>query len=328
MTDQRRRRFWAWPWELQRCGILGMNRRNAGYILPYNPRDRYPQVDDKLLTKRICEAHGIPVPETYAVIERQGDLRRFADVVSGREGYVVKPTQGSEGRGILVIAHCRGDHWVTAGGEPVSLADMQYHLSAILSGLYSLGGRPDRVVVEQRIQPHAAFDQIAVDGTPDIRILAYRGVPAMAMIRLPTRESRGRANLHQGAVATGIELHTGRTTGGVWKSRMIDLHPDTQRPVAGFEVPHWNQILGMSIRLAKHLELGYIGLDFVLDQTRGPVILEANARPGLAIQLANRRGLLPRLDLIDAQLANLATDAAPTDRLELLSGLLARLAEV
>jgi alpha-L-glutamate ligase-like protein len=204
---------------------------------------------------------------------------------------------------------------------------MQYHLSAILAGLYSLGGRPDRAVIEQRILRHAAFEQIAVNGTPDIRIIAYRGVPAMAMVRLPTVASRGRANLHQGAVAAGIELHTGRTMGGVWKSRMIELHPDTRQPIGGMQVPHWNQLLRMSVRLAKQLELGYVGVDFVLDQARGPVVLEANARPGLAIQLANRRGILPRLDSIDAYLGELDPHAARTDSLDLDLGLLARLAD-
>jgi len=327
MAVRRRWRFWAWPWELRRSGVLGMNRRNASYILPNNPRQHYPRVDDKLLTKQICESHGIPVPQTYAVIERQGDVRRFAELVGEREGFIVKPTQGSEGRGILVVAHQFGNHWVTAGGEEISRGDMQYHLSAILAGLYSLGGRPDRAVIEQRILRHAAFEQIAVNGTPDIRIIAYRGVPAMAMVRLPTVASRGRANLHQGAVAAGIELHTGRTMGGVWKSRMIELHPDTRQPIGGMQVPHWYQLLRMSVRLAKHLELGYVGVDFVLDQARGPVVLEANARPGLAIQLANRRGILPRLDSIDAYLGELDPHAARTDSLDVDLGLLARLAD-
>ncbi len=39
----------------------------------------------------------------------------------------------------------------------------------------------------------------------------------------------------------------------------------------------------------------------MLDAALGPVVLEANARPGLTIQVANRRGLLPRLEWIDAQ---------------------------
>ena len=39
-----------------------------------------------------------------------------------------------------------------------------------------------------------------------------------------------------------------------------------------------------------------IGCDIVIDKNLGPLILELNARPGLSIQLANNRGLLPRLN--------------------------------
>jgi hypothetical protein len=44
------------------------------------------------------------------------------------------------------------------------------------------------------------------------------------------------------------------------------------------------------------------------------MLLEANARPGLAIQIANGRGLLPRLQAID----DLLDRPAPATPLELL----------
>ncbi len=303
-------RFWAWPWELRRRGVLGMNRRNAAYILPHNPRPHFPRVDDKLLTKQICQRHGILVPETYAVIERQGDIRRLREELGNRDDFVIKPTQGSGGRGIVVIEGRRGDQWVTTSGRELSLAEMQYHVSTILAGLYSLGGRTDRAIVEQRIERHPAFAQVAVGGTPDVRVIVYRGIPAMAMIRLPTRSSRGRANLHQGAIAAGINLHEGVTIGGVHRSHTIAQHPDTAVPVAGLPIPHWRALLEASIRLAQALEMGYIGIDFVIDAIRGPMVIEANGRPGLAIQLANRCGLLQRLEAIDDQLGILDYSAA------------------
>jgi D-alanine-D-alanine ligase-like ATP-grasp enzyme len=37
----------------------------------------------------------------------------------------------------------------------------------------------------------------------------------------------------------------------------------------------------------------------VLDKTRGPVLLELNARPGLAIQVANMAGLRHRLAIAE-----------------------------
>ncbi len=134
---------------------------------------------------------------------------------------------------------------------------MTYHLAAILSGLYSLGGQPDRAIIEQRIVRHPVFEQVAVDGTPDVRIVLYRCVPVMAMVRLPTRASRGRANLHQGAAAAGIHLTSGRTFGGVCKDRAIAVHPDTGRSIEGLEIPCWPALLAAAMNLADALELGY-----------------------------------------------------------------------
>lgn len=295
------RRFWLWPDELRQLGVLGINRRNAEFVLPCNPRGNYPRVDDKLQTKRICEARGIPVPQTYGVIRRNGDIRQLPELVAAHQDFVIKPAEGSEGRGIVVVASHDGRVFTTSSGQRIALADLGYHLSTILSGLYSLGGQPDSAIIEQRVIRHPAFDQVAVDGTPDIRVILYRCIPTMAMVRLPTRASRGRANLHQGAVAAAISLETGCTFGGVCRGRAVASHPDTQAPIAGLAIPGWHDLLSSAVRLAEGLELGYVGVDFVLDARLGPVVLEANARPGLAIQVANRQGLLARLDEIDRQ---------------------------
>ncbi len=292
-------RFWAWPSELRSRGVLGINRRNACYLLPGNRRDRFPLADDKLATKQICETHGIPVPRTYAVIDRQGDVRRFVHLLGDRCPFVIKPARGCEGRGILVIARRRDNVFFTAGGRALSLTELQYHLSAILAGLYTLSGQPDRAIVEERILPHPAFHHIALGGTPDVRVLLFRNKPAMAMIRLPTRASAGRANLHQGAVGAGIDMASGTTFGGVCNSQMIDVHPDTGFPLAGHRIPCWDRLLSAATQLSKQLGLDYVGVDFVIDASAQPVVLEANARPGLAIQVANRMGLLNRLEAIE-----------------------------
>lgn len=294
-------RPWAWPGELWRHGILGMNRRNAAYVLPGNPRSVYPRVDDKLLTKRLCEARGIPVPETYATIERQGDIRRFLAMIDSRQDFVIKPAKGSAGRGIIMVVQHDGLQFTTSNGDRASLADVRYHLGTILSGFYSLAGQPDRAIIEQRIVRHPVFAEVAVGGTPDLRIILYRCVPVMAMLRMPTRASRGRANLHQGAVAAAVHLRTGQTFGGVCCNRAVTTHPDTGASIEGLQIPGWDQLLTVAMNLADALQLGYVGVDFVLDAARGPIVLEANARPGLAIQTANRCGLLSRLALLDAQ---------------------------
>jgi alpha-L-glutamate ligase-like protein len=143
------------------------------------------------------------------------------------------------------------------------------------------------------------FERISFQGVPDLRFIVYLGVPVMAMVRLPTRASQGKANLHQGAIGAGIELPTGRTGTAVWRDSVVSKHPDTGQDVTGVQVPHWEQLLGLAASCTELVGLGYLGVDLVLDRERGPLMLELNARPGLQVQIANRAGLLPRLRLVE-----------------------------
>jgi alpha-L-glutamate ligase-like protein len=285
---------------LKELGILGMNRRNAACILDHNPRALFPLVDDKLRMRDLCVRIDVPTPEIYATIRYHSMLRGLAEALGARDDFVIKPNRGSAGRGVLVIVGKSGGQYLRHNGERLSLDQIRQHFSDILSGMYSLGGQPDQAIVQQRVRLHPAFAPIAYKGIPDIRVILYRNEPAMAMLRLPTRASNGRANLHQGGIGTGVDLATGLTNHAVLRNRFVECHPDTGVPVVGMQVPFWPEVLDMSRRVAQEAGLGYIGVDIVVDAREGPMLLEANARPGLAIQIANARGLLPRLLEIDA----------------------------
>jgi alpha-L-glutamate ligase-like protein len=285
---------------LKELGILGMNRRNAACILDHNPRQRFPLVDDKLRMRDLCAQIGVPTPAIHAAVTTHSALRRLPQCLGGLDNFVIKPNRGSAGRGILVVVGRQGDDFLRHNGDRLRLDDIRQHVSDILSGMYSLGGRPDQVLVQYRVLLHPAFAAVAYQGIPDIRVVLYRFRPAMAMLRLPTRASNGRANLHQGGIGTGIDLDTGLTHHAVQYNRFVERHPDTNLPVVGLQVPYWGEVLHMSQRVAEAVGLGYIGVDIVIDAVHGPMLLEANARPGLAIQSANGRGLLPQLARIDA----------------------------
>ncbi len=283
----------------KKYGLLGMNQRNGWYTLIKNPRKLYPLVDDKLKTKQLLEANQLPSPELYFSINFNFELKFMREIKFLKE-FVIKPARGAEGRGILVLVDKVGNKWKKAGGALLSMEDIEYHVSNVLAGLYSLGGLDDQAFIEYRVRSHVIFRPVAFQGVPDIRVIMYRGVPLMCMLRLPTKESDGRANLHQGAVGTGLDMLEGVTLGGVHHSLLIDKHPDTQMPIAGIRIPFWKNILETAVKTFDVFKLGYIGIDFVIDQILGPLILELNARPGLSIQLANREGLLPRLQIVDS----------------------------
>jgi alpha-L-glutamate ligase-like protein len=288
-------------------GIMGINRRNAEFTLALNPRRYYPLVDDKLRTKELAVASSIPVPELYGVVEREYQVRHLPVWLKDHEDFVIKPAHGSGGEGILVIAGKARANYRTVGGEMLTQEELNHHVFNILGGLYSLGGQTDVAMIEYRVRFDPVFEHVCFQGVPDVRIIVFLGVPVMAMLRLPTRQSAGKANLHQGAIGAGIDLATGLTLHGVSRHEVVSEHPDTGHSIHGLTVPRWDTLLTIAARAYELTGLGYLGVDMVLDQDKGPLLLELNARPGLAIQIANAAGLIHRVKLVEAHFQELPT---------------------
>jgi alpha-L-glutamate ligase-like protein len=221
------------------------------------------------------------------------------------EDFVIKPAHGSGGEGILVIAGRTHANYRTVGGLLMTQEEVNHHVFNILGGLYSLGGQTDAALIEYRVRFDTVFDHICYQGVPDVRIIIFLGVPVMAMLRLPTRASGGKANLHQGAIGAGIDLATGATLTGVSRHEIVEEHPDTGNSIQGLAIPHWETLLNIAARCQELTGLGYLGVDLVLDQDLGPLLLELNARPGLAIQIANAAGLMHRVKLVEAHIQEL-----------------------
>ena len=300
--------------KLRNLGVLGLNERNAEFIMRLNPRHFYPRVDDKALTKQLALAAGMAVPDLYGIISHQADVKKFASMVADQTSFVVKPAQGSGGDGILVItgrSERKRDSFRLSSGLLISEDEIQHHISNIVGGQYSLSGARDAALIEYCVRFDPTFAAVSYQGVPDIRVVVYRGYPAMAMVRLPTRESDGKANLHQGAVGAGVCLATGKTLTGVHNNEIVDDHPDTGALVSGIEIPEWDFILESSARGYEVTGLGYLGVDMVIDNHLGPLILEMNARPGLNIQIANATGLSGRISRIEQIFA---AGAAPAER--------------
>lgn len=286
---------------LKKRGLLSINQRNSDYVLKYNQRKHFPLVDDKLRTKKLAMKAAIAVPELYTVIHSEHQLKNVDRLFAPWTDMVIKPAHGAGGDGILVIQDKVLGRYRQINGHLLSTEDIRYHLSRTLSGAYSLGGHEDFAIVEHRVEVAPFFSEFSYEGVPDVRVICVLGYPALAMLRLPTRLSGGKANLHQGAIGAGVSLATGRTLGGVSQNDPIDIHPDTLQPIAGRDIPAWDSILDIAARCYDLTGLGYLGVDIVIDKTHGPMMLELNARPGLNIQIANREGAVHRYRAIEAE---------------------------
>jgi len=278
-------------------GILGINARNLLYIKPYNPEKAIKLADDKIKTKRFLSSRGVPVPRLINIIRNREELDKF-DFDSLSSAFVLKPNCGFGGEGIIPIANKRDKYWVTVNGEKITKDQMYRHILDILDGRFSISSSADTAFFEQLLITHESISPYAYEGLPDIRVIVYNLVPVMAMLRLPTKESRGKANLHQGAIGVGIDIATGKTTYIARKNKIIDEILGVGK-LRDFQIPFWDEILLTASKIQLSTNLGYLAADIALDKNVGPVLLEINARAGLGVQVANLAPLRKRLEKVE-----------------------------
>ena len=280
--------------------ILGLNARTQLYSYKYNTFRGKKIADSKLRTSQVLKKAGIPSPEIYKKFKRPSDIAEFNwETLPG--AFALKPSRGLGGEGIIVVKKRANDGrgFITTQRERVTVEDLKLHVLDILEGAFSLGNIPDAAFVQEYVGRHKAFRKYAYRGTPDMRIIIFNKVPVMAMLRLPTKESGGRANLHQGAIGVGVDIATGITTKAIWHGEQIRLKPGTNRKLHGIKIPDWTNILETAVSAQIASTMGYLGVDMVLHPTKGPMVLELNAQPGLTIQLANMSGLKKRVERVE-----------------------------
>ncbi|OGM02523.1 hypothetical protein A2115_00895 [Candidatus Woesebacteria bacterium GWA1_41_8] len=280
--------------------VLGLNARTRLYAYKYNSRIGKKIADSKLQSAKVFKRQDIAHPEIYAKFRRPQDISSF-DWESLPSSFALKPSRGLGGEGIVVVKRKTkdGKGWITTQRDRVTIEDLKLQILDILEGAYSMGNVPDVAFIQEYVGRHKTFRKYAYRGTPDIRIIVFNKVPVMAMLRLPTKESAGRANLHQGAIGVGVDIATGITTKAIWHDSQLSLKPGTNRKLRGIKIPDWTAVLEMASRAQIASGMGYLGVDVVLHPEKGPMVLELNAQPGLQIQLANEAGLKKRLERVE-----------------------------
>jgi alpha-L-glutamate ligase-like protein len=273
-----------------------MNERDLVFIRKSNTRKAISIADDKILTKSVLTKANIPTPKLIATINNLKEFDTF-DWDSIPSSFVLKPVRGVEGAGIDIFYNRdKEGKWIRADKSKASLDDLRLQIREILDGKYSLNHLPDKVLLEERVKTHKAFKYYTYKGTPDIRIIVYNNIPVMSFLRLPTKESNGKANLALGAIGAGIDLANGITTSAIQgKNKSLEFVPGTKILLSGLKIPYWNKMLTYAIEAQKATNINFAAVDFLIDRDLGPMVVELNARPGLSIQLANDNGLRWRL---------------------------------
>ncbi|MCF7844400.1 MAG: DUF1704 domain-containing protein [Kiritimatiellales bacterium] len=278
-------------------GILGINARNLLYVKPFNPKKATALADNKLKTKAYLATRGIPAAKIFARIETREQLRQF-DFKKLPDECVLKPNFGFGGEGIIVLkGRDKNGNFLKQGKYPITNRELEEHIEDVLDGKFSLGGRLDTAFFEQILIQHDCFARFRPAGLPDIRVIVFNLVPVMAMLRVPTKESEGKGNVHLGGIGIGIDIAKGVTTHAAQFHSLIKTLPHGGSP-SGIKIPFWDEILLICSRIQQITNIGYLAVDLTIDEQMGPALLEVNARAGLMVQLANLAPLRARLERV------------------------------
>ena len=161
-------------------------------------------------------------------------------------------------------------------------------------------GRP--LVIEEAVVPHAEQRELFPDAYNTIRLLTMldvavgQSVPIAAVQHVGTRASKPLDTWALGGLSAMIDLETGilgpaTRQPSSRRAEWFDNHPDTDGPLRGRRVPHWDELLNMVREAAGRTEfLEYVEWDIIVKDD-GPRVLEMNVHSGVS-------GLQPHLPLL------------------------------
>jgi hypothetical protein len=243
-------------------------------------------VDDKANFHKICRANNIPTPKLIALSDENGVWGEDNAVIASGEGlakaindtpandFVLKPTRQYSGKGILFLSK-KNNQTLTC----------QLGINHTISELYEL------------INTKAYILQLSIDNHPIINKLSCS--PALQTIRIVTFNRKNSTPFifaallkisnsellidnyeygENGNLVAMINIDTGVISHGVGKhlGDTYHVHPATQMPITGLQLPLWDQCLKLAIAAAEmSLPVKAIGWDIALTPT-GPVMIEGN----------------------------------------------------
>ncbi len=170
------------------------------------------------------------------------------------------------------------------GNELLTDQEFRRRLLDILDGKYSMTLGWDSIIIEEKLIAGELFKDFCEYGLADIRVIVFNLVPVATMIRVPTKDSGGKANLAQWGLWFGIEVGSGKITSLLWRNKIYKMKfPKKFAHFQNKKLPYWNDILFLSSKVQYFVNLGYLALDRVITG-EWPKLLEINARAWLEVQ--------------------------------------------
>jgi len=160
----------------------------------------------------------------------------------------------------------------------------------------------NKIFLEEMVIQHKDMSKLAPESCNTMRIVTFNdnGKPRIMWIGLRVGNGINSVdNFHAGGMALKVDMKTGKLIGSARDKDLEEYseHPITRVPFDGFQIPYFDEVKKMVLELSKKSnKILVLGLDVAVT-SNGPVIIEANRRPGFdIIQVVDRVG---RMDIIE-----------------------------
>jgi len=246
-------------------------------LVPFQDPKEISSVSKKVRTKKYLEHHGVVTPKTLAFIPANGvnvNAVLPGDLLDGiPDRFVIKPDPGAMGVDVIILSR--------EGGQYLEPDGTVYPGEKVLSKTAWIVKANKGLLIEERVEPHPELAALSPYGTmPDCRFYCMGNKVLFAMMRLPTKRSRGYGNLARGAFPIvsgpdGVTYHSPNFTG----SRDSTVHPDTGVDFNGKKMPLWDAMLPQVLRVPPLFNSPFVCVDGTLDSAGRFVVPEITLVP-------------------------------------------------
>lgn len=219
-------------------------------------------------------------------LQSDSDESAFYDFLSRHSRFIVKPFDGSGGKGIFI-------------------ADSKEYANK--SELFRFLREKGHVVIEELICQSEEMAALNPGAVNTVRVPTLKLRDRVVVFGPFLRTGRGNAvvdNAFSGGILAAVDPESGIciSRGVDEKGRTYLRHPETHVCYPGFQIPRWDEAVAFVTQLANVVETNhYVGWDIALTD-EGWVMVEGNPRGQLVAQYATRKGVKQELESFISQM--------------------------
>ncbi|MEG0456736.1 MAG: sugar-transfer associated ATP-grasp domain-containing protein [Oscillospiraceae bacterium] len=232
---------------------------NNSYVRTFNNRAYWAIFSDKIQTLKVFKK----VIGRKWLYLLESDYPHFEEFVKTTDKFVVKPIDGTCGRGV--------DFY-----ESKDINDIK--------ALYKKLGENNQYLVEEFVNQHSKMSKLYSGSVNTLRIVTILkdGIVHFPFCSIRIGNGKNVDNLNSGGMASIIDYKTGIITkpAADKDGKIYINHPISKTKIVGFKIPMFYESIELIKVAAKIVpEVAYVGWDIAITEN-GPVLIEANQFPG------------------------------------------------